>query len=52
MNGRPDEGFEEVRPAESRALAPIVRLSSLKIQNIVASCDVGFSIKLEALKET
>ena len=52
MNGRPDEGFEEVRPAESRALAPMVKLSSLKIQNIVASCDVGFSIKLEALKET
>ena len=52
MNGRPDEGPEDGRPTESRALAPIVRLSSLKIQNIVASCDVGFSIKLEALKET
>lgn len=28
-----------------------VRLSSFKIQNIVASNDVGFSIKLESLKE-
>lgn len=29
-----------------------VNMSGFKIQNIVASCDVGYSIKLEALKET
>ena len=27
------------------------QLTEFKIQNIVASCDVGFSIKLEALQE-
>ena len=27
-------------------------MTSFQIQNIVASCDVGFSIKLESLKET
>ena len=36
---------------ESMALVPRVRLDSLKVQNIVASTDVGFSIKLESLKE-
>ena len=29
----------------------MVRLDEFKIQNIVASCDVGFSIKLENLVE-
>ena len=33
------------------ALVQRVNLSDLKIQNIVASTDVGFSIKLEELKE-
>ena len=33
------------------ALIQQVNLSDLKIQNIVASTDVGFSIKLEELKE-
>ena len=33
------------------ALVLRVNLSDLKIQNIVASTDVGFSIKLEELKE-
>ena len=33
------------------ALIQRVNLSDLKIQNIVASTDVGFSIKLEELKE-
>ena len=28
-----------------------VQMTDFKIQNIVASCDVGFSIKLESLKE-
>ena len=32
-------------------LVPSIRLSDLKIQNIVASTDVGFSIKLETLQK-
>lgn len=55
LNGRAEESnnlVEEVRPADSRALQLTVNMTGFKIQNIVASCDVGFSIKLEALKET
>lgn len=52
LNGRPEDGIDESRPAESRALMLTVNMSNFKIQNIVASCDVGFSIKLEALKVT
>ena len=33
-------------------MVSVVSLSDFDIRNIVASCDVGFSIKLEALKET
>ena len=51
LNGRPEDGVDDSRPVESRALALTVNLTSFKIQNIVASCDVGFSIKLESLKE-
>ena len=52
LNGRPEDGFDEARPIESRALVLTVNMTNFKIQNIVASCDVGFSIKLEALKVT
>ena len=37
--------------ATDNAIVPSVKLSDLQIQNIVASTDVGFSIKLEKLKE-
>ena len=36
---------------ENDEYAPTVNLSEFKIQNIVASTDVGFSIILESLKE-
>lgn len=52
LNGRSEDGVEEARPTESRALMLTVNMTAFKIQNIVASCDVGFSIKLESLKET
>ena len=52
LNGRPEDGMEEARPQQSRALMLTVSMTDFKIQNIVASVDVGFSIKLEALKET
>ena len=37
------------KSAFDSSLVPCIRLSDLKIQNIVASTDVGFSIKLETL---
>lgn len=47
LSGRSENGPEEDRPVESRALGLTVNLTSFKIQNMVASCDVGFCIKLE-----
>lgn len=45
------EAQEKKQKGEDNAVVQKVKLDTPKIQNIVASTDVGFSIKLESLKE-
>lgn len=42
---------QEEDDSQQAALVKMPKLTDFKIQNIVASSDVGFSIKLEALQE-